>query len=144
MSSIKDLLKDLKADNMSVKSAEKKEDRRKACEKCGKTLSSYQSLWRHKKKCTSGYKRTINSEPSYEKIQALTDHKLDCRNKIPILKLRWNGSTWQRDKSCEKWYYQIKLGRDLDNLVRKRAINEDVLNANQKSYLQMYRELFTD
>ena len=69
-------------------------------------------------------------------------HKRDCR--IPILKLKWNGTAWQRDNSCEKWYYQMKLGRDLDNLVRKRSINEDVLNSNQKSYLQMYRELFTD
>ena len=105
-------------------------------------MSSYHSLWRHKKKCTSGCHQ--NSEPSSVKIQALADHKRDCRNKIPILKLKWNGSTWQRDSRCEKWYYQMKLGRDLDNLVRKRAINEDVLNANQKSYLQMYRELFTD
>ena len=118
-----------------------------SCEKCGKTLSSYHSLWRHKTKCTSGYKRTLNSEPTYEKgvkVQALADHKRDCRNKIPILKLKWNGSKWQRDTSCEKWYYQMKLGRDLDNLIQKRAINEEVLNANQKSYLQMYREMFTD
>ena len=134
MSSIKDLLKELKADNM--KSVEKKEDRRKSCEKCGKTLSCYHSLWRHKKICT--YKRMINSEPSHKKVQD------DQKRRIPILKLKWNGSTWQRDNSCEKWYYQIKLGRDLDNLIQKRAINEEVLNANQKSYLQMYREMFTD
>ena len=142
MSSINDLLKDLKADNMSMKSVEKKEDRRKVCCKCGKTLSCYRSLWRHKKKCTSGCHQ--NSEPSSVKIQALADHKRDCRNKIPILKLKWNGSAWQRDNSCEKWYDQMKLGRDLDNLIRKRAINEDVLNATQKSYLQMYREMITD
>ena len=71
MSSIKDLRKDLKADNMPVRSVENKENRRKACYKCGKTFSR---------------------------------HKLDCRNKIPILKLKWNGSTWQRDNGCEKWY----------------------------------------
>ena len=138
MSSIKDLLKDLKADNMLMKSDDKKEDRRRSCEKCGKTLSCHRSLWQHKKKCTSGCHQ--NLEPSSVKIQ--DDHKR--RNKIPILKLKWNGSAWQRDNSCEKLYYQMKLGRDLDNLIRKRAINEDVLNANQKSYLQMYRELFTD
>ena len=136
MSSIKDLLKDLKADNMSTKSVEKK--KWCVCEKCGKTLSNYHSLWRHKKKFTSGCHQ--DSEPSSVKIQ--DDHKR--RNKIPILKLKWNGSAWQRVNSCEKLYYQMKLGRDLDNLIRKRAINEDVLNANQKSYLQMYRELFTD
>ena len=106
MSSIKDLLKDLKADNMSTKSVEKK--KWCVCEKCGKTLSNYHSLWRHKKKCTSGCHQ--NSEPSSVKIQALADHKRDCRNKIPILKLKWNGSAWQRDNSCEKWYYQMKLG----------------------------------
>ena len=83
----------------------------------------------------------INSEPSLKKDIKVQD---DQKRRIPILKLKWNGSTWQRDNSCEKWYYQMKLGRDLDNLVRKRAINEDVLNATQKSYLQMYRELFTD
>ena len=107
----KDLLKDLKADNMPTRSVEKKGNRRKACCKCGKAFSH---------------------------------HTKDCRNKIPILKMKWDGSTWRRDNSCEKWYYQMKLGRDLDNLVRKRAINEDSLNATQKSYLQMYRELFTD
>ena len=139
MSSIKDLLKDLKADDMPARSVEKKEDRRKSCEKCGKTLSCYHSLRRHKKICT--YKRVINSEPSLEKDVKVQD---DQKRRIPILKLKWNGSTWQRDNSCEKWYYQIKLGRDLDNLIQKRAINEEVLNANQKSYLQMYREMFTD
>ena len=132
MSSIKDLLRDLEADNMKI--VEKKEDRRRSCEKCGKNLSCHRSLWRHKKKCTSHQ----NLEPSSVKVQ--DDHK----RRIPILKLKWNGSTWQRDNRCEKWYYQMKLGRDLDNLVRKRAINEDVLNATQKSYLQMYREMFTD
>ena len=157
MSAIKDLLKELKADNMPTRSVEKK--KWYVCEKCGKNLSNYHSLWRHKKKCTSnhvdglkesilprhekvpsGAERTMNSEPSSVNIQ--DDHKR--RNKIPILKLKWNGSSWQRDRSCEKWYYQMKLGRDLDNLVRKRAINEDVLNATQKSYLQMYREMFID
>ena len=186
---------------MSTKNIEKK--KWYVCEKCGKNLSNYHSLWRHKKKCTSnhvdglkesilpryekvpsgaeqtmnsepssvkiqddqkrhnkipilklkwngsslqyekvpsGAKRAANSEPSSVKIQ--DDHKR--RNKIPILKLKWNGSSWQRDRSCEKWYYQMKLGRDLDNLVRKRAINENVLNATQKSYLQMYREMFID
>ena len=49
MSSIKDLLKDLKADNMLMKSDDKKEDRRRSCEKCGKTLSCYHSLWRRKR-----------------------------------------------------------------------------------------------
>ena len=140
MSSIKDLLKDLKADNMLMKSDDKKEDRRRSCEKCGKTLSCHRLLWRHKKKCTSRCHQ--NLEPSSVKVQ--DDHKRDCRNKIPILKLKWNGSAWQRVNSCEKLYYQMKLGRDLDNLVRKRAINEDVLNANQKSYLRMFREMFTD
>ena len=136
MSSIKDLLKDLKADNMPAKRVEKKDDRRKSCEKCGKTLSCYRSLWRHKKKCTSRCHQ--NLEPSSVKVQD------DQKRHIPILKLKWNGTVWQRDNRSEKWYYQMKLGRDLDNLIRKRAINEDVLNANQKSYLQMYRELFTD
>ena len=146
MSSIKDLLKDLKADNMLVKSVETKEYREKVCEKCGKTMSSYHSLWRHKNKCLTDRRilpqceksGTINSEPLRVKVQ--DDH----RNKIPILKLKWNGSMWQRDSSCEKWYYKMKLGRDLDNLIRKRAINEEVLNAYQKSYLQIYREMFTD
>ena len=138
MSSIKDLLKDLKTDDMPARSFEKKEDRKKACEKSGKILSSYCSLWRHNKICTSGYKRTLNLEPSRVKV------KDDQKHRIPILKLKWNGSKWQRDTSCEKWYYQMKLGRDLDNLIQKGAINEEVLNANQKSYLQMYREMFTD
>ena len=139
MSSIKDLLKDLKADDMPARSFEKKEDRKKAYEKCGKILSSYCSLWRHKKIC--GYKRAINSEPSLEKDVKVQD---DQKRRIPILKLKWNGTVWQRDNRSEKWYYQMKLGRDLDNLVRKRAINEEVLNSTQKSYLQMYREMFTD
>ena len=138
MSSIKGLLEELKADNMLMKSDDKKEDRRRSCEKCGKTLSCHRSLWRHKKKCTSRCHQ--NLEPSSVKVQ--DDNKR--RNKIPILKLKWNGSAWQRVNSCEKLYYQMKLGRDLDNLVRKRAINEDVLNATQKSYLQMYKEMFTD
>ena len=138
MSSIKDLLKDLKADDMPARSFEKKEDRKKACERCGKILSSYCSLWRHNKICTSGYKQTLNLEPSSVMV------KDDQKRRIPILKLKWDGSKWQRNTSCEKWYYQMKLGRDLDNLIQKRAINEEVLNANQKSYLQMYREMFTD
>ena len=136
MSSIKDLLKDLKADNMLMKSDDKKEDRRRSCEKCGKTLSCHRSLWRHKKKCTSRCHQ--NLEPSSVKVQD------DQKHRIPILKLKWNGTVWQRDNRSEKWYYQMKLGRDLDNLVRKRAICEDVLNATQKSYLQMYRQLFID
>ena len=138
MSSIKDLLKDLKADNMLMKSDDKKEDRRRSCEKCGKTLSCHRSLWRHKKKCASRCHQ--NLEPSSVKVQ----DDQTRRNKIPILKLKWNGTAWQRVNSCEKLYYQMKLGRDLDNLVRKRAVNEDVLNTTQKSYLRIYRELFTD
>ena len=134
MSAIKDLLKELKADNMPTRSVEKK--KWYVCEKCGKTLSCNHSLWRHKKICT--YKRTIDSESSSIKVHH------DQKRRIPILKLKWNGSAWQRDDKCEKWYYQMKLGRDLDNLVRKREINEDVLNATQKSYLQMYRKLFID
>ena len=121
-----------------MKSDDKKEDRRRSSEKCGKTLSCHRSLWRHKKKCTSRCHQ--NLELSSVKIQ----DDQTRRNKIPILKLKWNGSAWQRDNSWEKWQYQMKLGRDLDNLIRKIAINEDVLNATQKSYLQMYRKLFTN
>ena len=135
MSSIKDLLKDLKADNMPTRSVEKKEDRRKKdllkdLKADMPTRSVEKKGDRRKACCKCG--------------KAFSHHKQDCRDKIPILKLKWNGSLWQRDNSCEKWYYQMKLGRDLDNLIRKRAINEDVLNATQKSYLQMYREMFID
>ena len=41
MSSIKDLLKDIKADNIRTRNVEKEEDRRKACCKRGKTFSQH-------------------------------------------------------------------------------------------------------
>ena len=83
-------------------------------------------------------------------LRNLSRHKLYyCKNdsgrKVPILKLKWDGKVWKTMRSCSTiMLYHIKLGRELDNLIKKHAINEDVLNSVQKDYLTMYRKLFDD
>ena len=86
------------------------------CDTCNKKLSSYHSLWRHKKHY--------------------------CKARLPTLKLEWNGNTWM--KSSNRLYYRLQLGRNLFNLIEKGAIKADVLNSTQKEYVEMYKKLFTE
>ena len=96
---------------------EEEETRKKvSCKACGKVLSQYSALHRHKKH--------------------------HCKARIPILKLEWNGSTWV--KSDNRFYYRLQLGRNLYNLIEKGAIKDDVLNCTQRKYVNMYKSLFSE
>ena len=86
------------------------------CKPCGKVLSQFSALYRHKKH--------------------------HCKARIPILKLEWNGSTWV--KSDNRFYYRLQLGRNLYNLIEKGAIKDDVLNCAQRKYVNMYKSLFSE
>ena len=87
-----------------------------SCKACGKVLSQFSALYRHKKH--------------------------HCKARIPILKLEWNGSTWV--KSDNRFFYRLQLGRNLYNLIEKGAIKDDVLNCAQRKYVNMYKSLFSE
>ena len=66
-------------------------------------------------------------------------------NRVPTLKLQWDGESWKRvSAGDEKLYYRVRLGRDLCNLIDRDAIKEDVLNSTQAEYVAMYRQLFSE
>ena len=80
------------------------------CVKCCKCFTTFRNLTRHK----------------------LYYCKNDSEKKVPIFKLKWDGKVWKTVGSSTTSLYRIKLGRELDNLINKHAINEDVLNSVQK------------
>ena len=87
------------------------------CGKCGKTFKSFSNLNRHE---------------SYY-----------CKNikKVPILQMKWDGKNWKVMDRSKLLLYHIKLGYELDKLIRNKAVKEDVLNCTQKEYLSMYQKL---
>ena len=58
--------------------------------------------------------------------------------------LKWNGNSWQSIDGIKNRLYRINLGRDLDNLLKKHAIREDVLTCRQMENVLMYRKLFNE
>ena len=101
---------------LSIRREEEETRKKVSCKACGKVLSQYSALHRHKKH--------------------------HCKAGIPILKLEWNGSTWV--KSDNRFYYRLQLGRNLYNLIEKGAIKDDVLNCAQRKYVNMYKMLFSE
>ena len=111
----------VKRDDPVQSPSDRDETRKKPCSKvvckpCGKVLSQFSALYRHKKH--------------------------HCKARIPILKLEWNGSTWV--KSDNRFFYRLQLGRNLYNLIEKGAIKDDVLNCAQRKYVNMYKSLFSE
>ena len=58
------------------------------------------------------------------------------------LTLKWDGESWRSTDTLANQLYKVKLGRDIDNLLKKGAIREDVLSCRQIENLNMYRKLF--
>ena len=94
----------------------KKVDTNYICKACGKLFARLDGLYRHK-----------------------TYH---CKARISTLKLEWNGDTWL--KSENRVYNRLQIGRNLFNLIEKKAIKEDVLNCAQREYVNMYKSLFSE
>ena len=90
------------------------------CSKCGKTFKSYHNVSRHE-----------------------TFH---CKKatKLPILKMKWDGETWKVMDRSKLVLYHIKLGYQLDKLIKNETISEDVLNGTQKNHFCLYRKLVHD
>ena len=91
----------------------------------------------------------VKCRKCFTTLRNLSRHKLyycknDSRRKVPILKLKWDGKVWKTMSCSTIMLYRIKLGHELDNLIKKHAINEEVLNSVQKDYLTMYRKRFDD
>ena len=150
------------------------------CDRCGKGLASYQSLWNHKQRC--GKAKCEKCGADFSRLDVLTRHMIyHCKEKTAgemkkigkfidgsdvTLKsgyndikeeqsvtsgssksankvtLKWDGDSWQSIDGVKHQLYRINLGRDLDNLLKKHAIREDVLTCRQIENLNMYRKLF--
>ena len=72
----------------------------------------------------------------------LSRHKRYCKDRVPTLKLEWNGDKWVN--SDNRFYYRLQLGRNLFNLIEKGAIKDDDLNCTQREYVKMYKKLFIE
>ena len=69
--------------------------------------------------------------------------KIECGEKrVPCIQLKWDGKSWKTQNRDIR--YQLNLGRDLNSLVERGAIKEDTLNARQKYFIRMYKDLFLD
>ena len=126
--------------------------KKRVCMKCGKTLSSAQTLWRHKKTCKAdgiqnqhlclcGAKfLTYESFNQHQEIysQAINAHKFTAAD--TKLVLEWNGTSWETKDNEPR--YRLNLGRDLSTLVENGVIQKDRLNTNQKECIRMYYSLF--
>ena len=55
--------------------------------------------------------------------------------------MKWDGKNWKVMDRSKLLLYHIKLGYELDKLIRNKTIKEDVLNCTQKEYLSMYQKL---
>ena len=105
------------------------------CEKCEKTLSSYHSLWRHKKTCKNDLKRKRNDDDEQVPVK-IKANNIPSNDKT----LRWNGSCWKTEN--ESLRYQLNLGRDLTSILERRALNENEFNDMQKESINMYKALY--
>ena len=126
--------------------------KKRVCIYCGKTLSSYQTLWRHKKTCKTKESQnqhlcicgekflTYESFCQHQKIcsRAINAHKFTAADTKFVLE--WNGSSWETKDSETR--YQLNLGRDFSTLTDNGAIQKDRLNTRQKECIQMYHSLF--
>ena len=126
--------------------------KKRICMYCGKTLSSYQTLWRHKKTCKTKESQNQHLCICGEKFlthESFCQHQEICSRAINAHKftaadtklvLEWNGSSWETKDSETR--YQLNLGRDFSTLTDNGAIQKDRLNTRQKECIQMYHSLF--
>ena len=91
---------------------------RRTCEKCFKTYSSRQTLWKHKHRS-----------------------KVGCEEqRAPSIHLTWNGKCWKTEN--ESLRYQLNLGRDLSLILERGALSENDFNDMQNETINMYKALF--
>ena len=134
-----------------------------ACTSCDKVLASSQSLWNHRQRCKMHYCERCNikftrkasllrhinegrckgvkTKPVYtcKRMQHASCTKL---KKVIRLTFKWDGDSWRSSDNLPNELYKVQLGRDLDNLIKKGAIKEDVLTCRQIENVNLYRKLF--
>ena len=126
----------------SQKMARIKQTKRRSCDSCGKSLACRSALCRHKKTCKKVGSKAVQSSLAKVVKDAELPVRSLTRDKGINLCLKWNGKFWET--RAKNMHCQISIGRDLSNLLDKRAIKEDALNCTQKEYIQMYKSLFLD
>ena len=126
--------------------------KKRVCKNCGKTLSSAQTLWRHKKTCKAKESQNQHLCLCDEKFltnESFCQHQEICSRAINAhrfiaadtnLVLTWNGSSWETKDNETR--YRLNLGRDLSTLIDNGAIQKDRMNTKQKECIQMYYSLF--
>ena len=108
------------------------------CNNCGKNLSSYKSLWRHKKSCMSTPRSLPISEygnAKREKIDDLIFNSIDSnqRNSIPVVSRRDGEFVVKKDGKMESFLDAIINGdipkyNELDSpIVKKRKLSVDAV-----------------
>ena len=63
-----------------------------------------------------------------------------CQRHVEPIILKWNGKSWETKST--NVHYKMNLGRDLSDLLQRRAIKEEALNSKQRDYIRMYNSLF--
>ena len=134
--------------------------KKRICVYCGKTLSSAQTLWRHKKTCKAkGLQQKTCKDKGLQHVcicgekflthESFYQHQEKCSRAINAQKftssntklvLEWNGSSWETKDNEPR--YHLNLGRDLSTLVENGVIQKDRLDTKQKECIHMYHSLF--
>ena len=154
---------DIKTEDNYEQSKDTEKKNSYICETCGKKLSSYNYLMRHKRtKCNKSRNKCDVCGATFSFFNTLIRHKLvhcDQRSsnssssssssrgsgrEAITLHLKWDGESWAINNVIERnLYYRVRLGRDLHNLLDKQAIKEESLNYSQVECVSMYRKLFS-